>query len=74
MEPQFWHDRWDADEIGFHQDFPHPLLLRHWPAACIAPLSRVLVPLCGKSPDLDWLSDHGYEVVGVELSEVAARA
>lgn len=74
MEPQFWHDRWNANEIGFHEDFPHPLLRRHWPAARLAPGARVLVPLCGKSPDLSWLCDMGYEVIGVELSEVAARA
>lgn len=74
MEAQFWHDRWNADEIGFHEDFPHPLLRRHWPAARLAPGSRVLVPLCGKSADLGWLADLGYEVIGVELSEVAARA
>ena len=32
---------------------------------------RILVPLCGKSLDLGWLNDQGYEVVGVELSEHA---
>ncbi len=32
---------------------------------------RILVPLCGKSLDLGWLNDQGYEVVGVELSEQA---
>ncbi|MEL7448547.1 MAG: thiopurine S-methyltransferase [Pseudomonadota bacterium] len=73
MEPQFWHDRWNANEIGFHEDTPHRLLQRHWPTARLAPDAHVLVPLCGKSPDLGWLSDLGYRVTGIELSEVAAR-
>jgi thiopurine S-methyltransferase len=30
--------------------------------------------LCGKSLDLVWLADRGYHVVGVDLSEVAAKA
>jgi thiopurine S-methyltransferase len=34
----------------------------------------VLVPLCGKSVDLEWLVVHGFEVVGIELSELAAQA
>lgn len=34
----------------------------------------MLVPLCGKSADLLWLAQQGYEVTGVELSEIAARA
>jgi len=34
----------------------------------------VLVPLCGKSADLEWLVVQGHEVVGVELSEIAAQA
>jgi thiopurine S-methyltransferase len=34
----------------------------------------VLVPLCGKAEDLAWLASRGYEVIGVELSEIAARA
>ena len=32
---------------------------------------RILVPLCGKSLDLGWLKDQGYNVVGVELAEQA---
>ncbi|MPC79199.1 Thiopurine S-methyltransferase [Portunus trituberculatus] len=31
--------------------------------------ARVLVPLCGKSPDMRWLYDRGNTVVGVEGAE-----
>lgn len=34
----------------------------------------MLVPLCGKTEDLRWLSARGHEVVGVELSLIAAKA
>jgi thiopurine S-methyltransferase len=35
---------------------------------------RVFVPLCGKSMDMLWLSQNGYAVVGVEVSEIAVEA
>jgi Thiopurine S-methyltransferase (TPMT). len=34
----------------------------------------VLVPLCGKSLDMDWLLDAGYKVFGIELSNIAIQA
>lgn len=72
MEASFWHDTWATQQIGFHLDRPNPILVRH--AALLGAKSRVLVPLCGKSHDLAWLAERGHEVVGVELSELAARA
>lgn len=34
----------------------------------------MLVPLCGKSADLLWLAQQGFDVTGVELSEIAVRS
>jgi thiopurine S-methyltransferase len=34
---------------------------------------RVFVPLCGASLDMRWLREHGAEVVGVDVSELAFR-
>lgn len=73
MQPDFWHDRWSSGQIGFHLPAENPRLVAHW-AKIAKPGARVLVPLCGKSVDLAWLADRGHEVVGVELSEVAARS
>lgn len=73
MQPEFWHERWQRNEIGFHQDRPHAALARHWPALRLAPGSRVFVPLAGKSLDMVWLAANGYRVVGVELSPIAVR-
>lgn len=73
MEPSFWHERWSQGQIGFHQDRVHPDLQSHAPRFLSGGLHRVLVPLCGKSWDLDWLAKQGHEVTGVELSELAVQ-
>jgi thiopurine S-methyltransferase len=72
VEPEFWLGRWREGRIGFHEGRPNAYLERH--AAHLGPPGRVLVPLCGKAEDLAWLAAKGHEVVGVELSEDAARA
>jgi thiopurine S-methyltransferase len=74
MQPQFWHDRWQTGQIGFHLPTVHPFLSKYWRSLPIATAGRVLVPLCGKSLDLLWLRDAGYSVVGVELSTIAVEA
>ncbi|WP_119718569.1 thiopurine S-methyltransferase [Cognatilysobacter tabacisoli] len=74
MDPTFWHDRWQANQIGFHQDTPTPLLLKHWPAVGVEPGTRVFVPLAGKSLDMAWLASQGHPVLGVELSPLAVDA
>lgn len=74
MEHDFWHARWARDEIGFHQPDGNPLLAAHWDAVGAARDACVLVPLCGKTPDMAWLAARGHRVVGVEISDKAARA
>ena len=74
MEHQFWHKKWETNELGFHQDDFNPVLVRHWAGLDIPGGSKVFVPLCGKSKDMLWLAGQGYDVVGVELSEIAARS
>lgn len=73
MEPEFWHARWAQQQIGFHQPDGHPMLARHWPTLAPAPDARVLVPLCGKTPDMLWLARRGHAVTGFELDDRAAR-
>lgn len=71
MDRNFWNERWNRGEIGFHQPDIHWALKRHWDEVVDDHAGRVLVPLCGKSLDLRWLAQCGHEVVGVELSETA---
>jgi thiopurine S-methyltransferase len=73
MQPDYWLERWQAGHIGFHRAAENPRLVSNHQRA-LGPCLRVLVPLCGKSVDLEWLVVRGHEVVGVELSELAARA
>ncbi len=71
MEPQFWLERWQENQIGFHQSVINPLLTDYWSNLRVSPGSQVLVPLCGKSQDLSWLAEQGHSVIGIELSDIA---
>src|SRR5688500_16918708 len=71
MHPDFWHQRWHDNQIGFHQDKPTPLLLKHWPAIGMPVGAKVFVPLAGKSLDIAWFASQGYRVLAVELSQLA---
>lgn len=74
MDTQFWLERWERNEIGFHQEDVHPGLRKFWPRLTeLTGLTTVFVPLCGKSVDMRWLLEQGQGVLGVELSEIAAR-
>jgi thiopurine S-methyltransferase len=74
MDPEFWQQRWQQNQIGFHQQKINSRLKKLWPGLGIATGSRVLVPLCGKSLDMLWLWQAGYRVLGVELSAAACEA
>jgi len=67
-----WKARWEEGQIGWHEAGGNKALHKHWPTPGNG--KRVLVPLCGKSADLKWLAKQGYDVTGVELSEIAVRA
>ena len=74
MQHDFWHDKWQTNNIGFHQDQPHPLLTQHLQSLSLSSNARIFVPLCGKSLDLAWLIKQGYHVVGIDLSHIAIQA
>jgi len=74
MQKEYWLDRWERQDTGFHQNETNPYLDQYWQRLQLAPGSAVLVPLCGKSRDMLWLHQQGHTVLGVELSEVAAQA
>lgn len=73
MKKEFWLERWERSEIGFHQDEVNPYLLKYWPELHAAQGGEVFVPLCGKSLDMLWLRQQGHRVLGVELSPIAVR-
>ena len=69
MEAAFWHQKWKENRIGFHQADFNRWLQSWWSAQQQG--EPVLVPLCGKSRDLLWLSGQGHPVDGFELPELA---
>ncbi len=73
MDKEFWLERWERAEIGFHQNEINPFLLRHWHEVRADTGGEVFVPLCGKSLDLVWLRQQGHAVLGVELSPIAVE-
>ena len=71
MNSSFWHQRWEKNEIGFHEGKPNPLLVKHFHELSVAKGRRIFVPLCGKTLDIFWLLSRGYRVTGAELSQLA---
>jgi len=74
MEHTFWLERWEQNQIGFHQAEINAFLSAHWSELGLAEGTPVLIPLCGKSLDMLWLREQGHPVLGVELSEKAVAA
>lgn len=71
MDPSFWRQRWEKNEIGFHEGTPNSLLVKHFHELSVAKGRRIFVPLCGKTLDISWLLSHGSRVTGAELSQLA---
>lgn len=70
MNVDFWTERWQQNQIGFHLSATNPNLIKYWPAIADNK-SPVFVPLCGKSLDLIWLMNQGHQVTGAECSAIA---
>ena len=73
MNPDFWHQRWRENRIGFHRSDVNPHLLQFLSPMLDASV-RIFAPLCGKSVDLAWFVAQGHDVVGVDVSEIAVRS
>jgi len=71
MDIDFWHQKWEKNEIGFHMGKANPMLVKHLHKMPLSKGSRIFLPLCGKTLDISWLLSEGFRVVGAELSEVA---
>jgi len=74
MEHDYWHQRWDENRIGFHLPEVNAHLRAYWPKLGLHQNKKVFVPLCGKSNDMIYLRDMGFQVVGIELNRDAIEA
>ncbi|MFK7964243.1 MAG: thiopurine S-methyltransferase [Burkholderiaceae bacterium] len=81
MEASFWHQRWEDEQIAFHEKRGNHLLTQYFKrlsssgvaTRASATPTRVFLPLCGKTLDIGWLLAQGCQVAGAELSELAIR-
>jgi thiopurine S-methyltransferase len=74
VDHQHWLDRWHENRIGFHEESVNRHLQTWFPRLAPEPGGRVFLPLCGKALDIHWIAQQGYEVIGVELSQIAIEA
>jgi len=74
VEHKFWIQRWESNQIGFHQADYSPYLNLYWDKVVSDTSSKVFVPMAGKTKDMIWLANRGHAVLGVELSEIAVKA
>eukprot|EP00933_Yihiella_yeosuensis_P021135 TRINITY_DN16808_c0_g1_i1.p1 TRINITY_DN16808_c0_g1~~TRINITY_DN16808_c0_g1_i1.p1 ORF type:complete len:260 (-),score=35.35 TRINITY_DN16808_c0_g1_i1:159-938(-) len=70
-----WIELWEGPENAVLTTTANPLLERHFDRlfSSTSKISNcsILLPLCGRSFDLAWLSEQGLQVVGVECSRRA---
>lgn len=70
MNPEFWHQCWQEGRTGWQLPKPHSFL-EQFGSKVFASAQKVLIPLCGASPDVGWFLSRGFSVVGIELVETA---
>lgn len=69
-----WLEVWETGNTVFHQKKVNPYLAKYFLTEFnLKKGDRVLVPLCGKTQDMLWLSEQGFKVTGIELSPIACR-
>ncbi|RLA23471.1 MAG: thiopurine S-methyltransferase [Gammaproteobacteria bacterium] len=73
MHTDFWLERWQQNQIGFHEQETNAHLQEFWKTLNIPKGSKIFIPLCGKSRDILWLLSLGYQAVGVEISPLAVE-
>jgi len=71
MEDQYWLNKWQTNDITFHEENINAELIAYISELKLKPGDNILIPLCGKTKDMLWLAEKGYYVIGVELSPIA---
>lgn len=73
MDIDFWEDKWEKNQIGFHLNEVNPILVKYYGELSLDKNARIFLPLCGKTQDIVWLLSKGHKIVGVEFSELAIQ-
>ena len=74
MDHDFWHQRWQNNQIGFHLDRVNPWLQQFLPKLDLQRGQQIFLPLCGKSKDILWLHEQSYRVLGIDISPIAIQS
>ncbi len=70
MEKEFWKEAWDEDRIGFHQSSYNPIMMKTF-ANIDLKNKNILIPLAGRSQDIDYFLEREANVYAVEIVEKA---
>ena len=71
MEDQYWLNKWQTNDITFHEENINAELIAYISELKLKPGDNILIPLCGKTKDMLWLAEKGFHVIGIELSPIA---
>ncbi len=63
----FWKERWEQGQTGWHNDTVNQNLQNHHGVLFKNPAPKIFVPLCGKTLDMRWLAEKGAHIFGVDL-------
>ncbi|MDH3218290.1 MAG: thiopurine S-methyltransferase [Gammaproteobacteria bacterium] len=74
VDNQHWLDRWRENRIGFHEAAVNRHLQTYMARFALPHGACVFVPLCGKAHDIAWIAAQGFDVIGIELSQLAIEA
>ena len=66
-----WETRFAANETPWERPGLHPAVLAWAEAGEFVPGSRLIIPGCGRSPELAFLAARGLDVTGADLSPTA---
>lgn len=72
MEKNFWHNKWDEKNIGFHQSEYNQTMVNYYKDKDLSD-KIVFIPLAGKSKDILFFLEKGAKVVAIELSPIACE-
>ena len=68
-----WISRWENNKIGWHADQINRQLIEYLDQLNLSPGETIFVPLCGKTKDMLFLLESQINVIGVEMSSIAAE-
>lgn len=74
VDNQHWLDRWKENRIGFHEPVVNQHLQQYLTLFKLPAGACVFLPLCGKALDIAWIAEQGFEVIGIELSQLAIES